>query len=226
MYSIYFPNDPQNFIYEPRKTPRSKPKTAMDFDNPPIDPIAQLQEWLDQAQRPDRENPNAMLLSTVDPDGRPSARIVLLKKLDDEGIVFYTNYRSRKATALKANPFAALVFYWDPERRQVIIEGTVTQIDDAESDAYFATRPRMAQIGAWASDQSQPVANRAALDAKVLEIASQYGGKQVPRPPHWGGYRLTPTHIEFWQGQDARLHDRIVYTLGHKDQWQSQRLYP
>ena len=199
----------------------------MDFDNPPIDPVAHLQKWLDQAQRPGRENPNAMLLSTVDPDGRPSARIVLLKKLDEQGIDFYTNYRSRKATALNANPNAALVFYWDPERRQVIIEGTVKRIDDAESDAYFASRPRMSQIGAWASEQSQPVESRAVLDKKVLEVAAQYAGKQVPRPPHWGGYRLTPTHIEFWQGQDARLHDRIVYTRsGDKDPWQSQRLYP
>ena len=198
----------------------------MDFDNPPDDPVAQVNIWLLEAQRPDRENPHAMTLATVDPDGRPSARIVLLKQLDDEGAVFYTNRASRKGTALRATPHASLLLYWDQERRQVLIEGHVTEVDDALSDSYFAMRPRAAQIGAWASDQSQLVESRAVLDARVLEVTERYGGGDIPRPPYWGGYRVSLERIEFWQGRDARLHDRIAYTRSDRRNWNVQRLYP
>ncbi len=198
----------------------------MDFDNPPADPVAQVNSWLLEAKRPERENPHAMTLATVDPDGRPSARIVLLKQFDDDGAVFYTNRSSRKGIALKATPFASLLLYWDPERRQVLIEGRVTEVDDALSDSYFAKRPRAAQIGAWASEQSQPVESRAVLDARVLEVAAQYGGGDIPRPPNWGGYRVSLERIEFWQGRDARLHDRIAYIRDEQGGWSAQRLYP
>ena len=198
----------------------------MDFDNPPNDPVAQVNNWLLEAQRPDRANPHAMTLATVDPDGRPSARIVLLKQFDDEGAVFYTNRTSRKGRALQATPYASLLLYWDPERRQVLIEGRVTEVDDALSDAYFAKRPREAQIGAWASEQSQPVESRAVLDARVLEVAGRYAGVDIPRPPYWGGYRVSLDRIEFWQGRDARLHDRIAYTRNEQGGWSVQRLYP
>lgn len=198
----------------------------MDFDNPPADPVAQFNSWLLDAQRPDRENPNAMTLATVDPNGRPSARIVLLKQFDEDGAVFYTNRSSRKGEALRATPHASLLFYWDPERRQVLIEGHVTEVDDALSDEYFAKRPRGAQIGAWASEQSQPVKSRAELDARVLEVAGQYAGGEIPRPPQWGGYRVSLDRIEFWQGRDARLHDRIAYVRTKDGNWSVQRLYP
>ena len=198
----------------------------MDFDNPPADPVAEVNKWLMEAQRPDRANPNAMTLATVEPDGRPSARIVLLKHLDDEGAVFYTNRTSRKARALEANPRASLVLYWDPERRQVLIEGRVSTVDDAQCDAYFASRPREAQIGAWASEQSQPVESRAVLDARVLEVAARYSGRDIPRPSFWGGYRVSLDRIEFWQGRDARLHDRVAYTRNDQGGWSAQRLYP
>ncbi len=198
----------------------------MDFDNPPADPVAEVNKWLFEAQRPDRANPNAMTLATVDPDGRPSARIVLLKQLDDEGAVFYTSRISRKARALKANPHASLVLYWDPERRQVLIEGRVSTVDDGQCDAYFASRPREAQIGAWASEQSQPVESRAELDARVLEVAARYAGREIPRPSYWGGYRVSLDRIEFWQGRDARLHDRVAYTRNDQGGWSAQRLYP
>ena len=198
----------------------------MDFDNPPADPVAEVNKWLLEAQRPDRANPNAMTLATVDPDGRPSARIVLLKQLDDEGAVFYTNRTSRKARALEANPQASLVLYWDPERRQVLIEGRVSTVDDAQCDTYFASRPREAQIGAWASEQSQPVQSRAVLDARVLEVAARYAGREIPRPSYWGGYRVSLDRIEFWQGRDARLHDRVAYTRNEQGGWSAQRMYP
>lgn len=198
----------------------------MDFDTPPADPVAQMRQWLDEAGRLGLDNPHAMTLATVDPDGRPSARTVLLKGLADDGVVFFTNRNSRKGAALAAHPHAALLFYWDLPHRQICVEGAVSPLDDAAGDVYFAKRPRGAQIGAWASDQSHPVAGRAALEAKVAEYEKQYEGSDVPRPPHWGGYRVTLEHIEFWQGREDRLHDRVVYTRAADGTWTTQRLSP
>jgi pyridoxamine 5'-phosphate oxidase len=199
----------------------------MDFDLPPADPLGVLRQWLTEAEATGLPNPNAMTLSTVDADGLPSARIVLLKALDERGAVFYTNRQSRKGKALAANPRASLLFHWDVLSRQVRIEGQVTPVSDTESDEYFATRPRESRIGAWASKQSEPVGSRAALDAAVAKVERRFEGKDVPRPAHWGGYRVSLETIEFWQGHPYRLHDRIVYTrLRGSANWAVQRLYP
>jgi len=200
----------------------------VDFDNPPADPIAQIDLWMQEAAQLGLPNPNAMTLATVDAAGRPDARIVLLKSLDARGAVFYTNRNSRKGRELAANPWACLLLFWDALGRQVRIEGSVTQTSDEESDAYFATRPRESRIGAWASQQSEPVANRAALDAAVAEIERRFAGQDVPRPPHWGGYRVSLDAIEFWQGHPFRLHDRLVYTpdASSPTGWRTQRLFP
>jgi pyridoxamine 5'-phosphate oxidase len=198
----------------------------MDFEHPPADPITQFLQWLEEAGGLGLRNPNAMTLATVDPDGRPSARTVLLKSIDEKGAVFYTNSRSRKGRALAANPRAALLFHWDAAARQVCIEGSVAQVPDSEADAYFATRPRGAQIGAWASDQSEPVESRAALDERVARVAIRHAGRPVPRPPHWVGYRVRLQRIEFWQGRESRLHDRVVYSALPGGGWSVQRLCP
>ena len=198
----------------------------MDFDNPPADPLPELRRWIEQASDTDLHNPSAMTLATADPDGRPSARMVLLKGLDSNGAVFYTNQRSRKAVALAQQPRAALLFYWDALHRQASIEGRVTPITDAEADAYFATRPRGAQIGAWASRQSEPVEDRAALDAAVGAVEGRYRDQPVPRPPDWGGYRVSLDRIEFWQGQPQRLHDRVEYVRDETGSWTARRLCP
>lgn len=198
----------------------------MDFDHPPADPIAQFHAWLAEAGTLTLPNPNAMALATVDADGRPSVRMMLLKGLDARGAVFYTNRNSRKGRALAANPRVALLFYWDPLGRQVRIEGKVSIVGDAESDAYFATRPRESQIGAWASQQSQPARDRAELEAAAAAIEKRYVGRDIPRPPHWGGYRVSLDSIEFWQSHEFRLHDRVVYTPNGKGGWNVQRLSP
>lgn len=200
----------------------------MDFDHPPADPIALLQQWIQDASELGLPNPNAASLATVDPDGKPSVRTVLVKGLDARGAVFYSNRNSRKGRALAANPRAALLLFWDPLGRQARIEGDVTPVSDAESDAYFATRPRVSQIGAWASQQSQPVASRAALDAAVAEFEKKFAKRDVPRPPHWGGYRVSLNLIEFWQGHVFRLHDRVIYLPDATSPggWLTQRLYP
>lgn len=198
----------------------------MDFDHPPPDPVAQLKAWLGEAERLGLKNPGAMALATVDPDGRPSARMVLLKGLDEHGAVFYTNHNSRKARALEANGRATLLFYWDALARQVCIEGPVTRVEEARSDEYFATRPRGAQVSAWASAQSDPVGSRAVLEALVEEIEKRYEGRDIPRPRYWGGYRVALERIEFWQSCLDRLHDRLVYTRDEGGGWTTQRLCP
>lgn len=208
------------------------PADPIDFDAPPADPLAWLARWLDEARATGLPNPNAMTLATVDADGSPSARIVLLKSIDVHGAVFYTNRESRKGQALAAHPRAALLFHWDALDRQVRIEGSVTSVSDAESDAYFATRPWESRIGAWASVQSQPVADRAALQAAVAEVIRRFEDQpDVPRPPHWGGYRVALGAIEFWQGHPYRLHDRLVYrpsgsAAAAPPSWTVQRLFP
>jgi pyridoxamine 5'-phosphate oxidase len=188
------------------------------------DPLRQFQLWLDQAIAAQLPEPNAMTLATVGEDGRPSTRIVLIKGLDEGGIVWYTNYESRKGRELAAQPFAALQFHWVELERVVRIEGRVSKVSDAESDAYFASRPLDSRIGAWASPQSRVIASRAELMAR----AARYGARFMlspPRPPHWGGYRLVPDRWEFWQGRKSRLHDRLRYTQAGGD-WVRERLAP
>jgi pyridoxamine 5'-phosphate oxidase len=189
------------------------------------DPLEQFTCWFDEACSAPILEPNAMTLATVDAAGQPSARTVLLKAVDRRGLTFYTNLESRKARELAANPKAALLFWWPPQGRQVRFEGEIEPVDDAEADAYFATRPRGSQIGAWASAQSNVVADRATLEAAEREIAARFAHRAVPRPPFWGGYRLVPARVEFWQGRINRLHDRLRYSR-RGEAWDLERLAP
>jgi len=189
------------------------------------DPIVEFRRWLDVAVAAQLPTVNALTLATVDDRGRPAARIVLLKDVDDRGFVFFTNYDSRKGRDLAVHPFAALVAFWEPLHRQVRIEGAIEKVDTAENDAYFASRPRGSQLGAIASPQSQPIASRALLEQRVAEVEREVGGGVPARPPHWGGYRLVPDMIELWQGQESRLHDRVRYRR-ERDQWVRDRLAP
>ncbi|MGQ0604563.1 MAG: pyridoxamine 5'-phosphate oxidase [Anaerolineales bacterium] len=189
------------------------------------DPLAQFQRWFDEAVAAGIEEPNAMTLATATRDGKPSARMVLLKSVDARGFTFFTNHDSRKARELAENPHAALVFHWQPLHRQVRVTGAVEKVSAEESDAYFAARPREAQLGAWASRQSSGLPNRAALEAEFERLQREYADRQPPRPPHWGGYRLSPVEIEFWQGRPHRLHDRLHYR--HEgERWVIERLAP
>lgn len=187
------------------------------------DPYAQFRHWFDEAVRAELPTPNAMTLATATESGQPSARIVLLKGVDDDGFVFYTNYSSRKGRELAANARAALVFYWVELEREVRIEGSVARVSDAESDAYFDTRPLSSRHAAIASPQSETVANRAELEQRFAAAAQL--GDQPRRPAHWGGYRLTPLSLEFWQGRPNRLHDRLLY-MRQGDRWTLSRLAP
>ena len=190
------------------------------------DPIKQFQKWFAEAVSAKLPLPEAMSLATVNSDGKPTSRMVLLKQADDDGFVFFTNYRSAKAGELEANPNVALVFFWSQFDRQVRIEGTVTKTSAEESQAYFATRPRESQVGAWASPQSAVINGRAELEAKQHELEKLYEGGPVPWPEHWGGYRVKPNRIEFWKGRIGRLHDRIVYERDGDDAWSIKRLAP
>jgi pyridoxamine 5'-phosphate oxidase len=189
------------------------------------DPIAQFRRWFQAAVDAKLPTVNAVTLATVDERGRPAARIVLLKEVDDRGFVFFTNYDSRKAQDLAAHPFAALVAFWEPLHRQVRIEGAIEKVDAASSDAYFASRPRGSQIGAIASPQSAPIASREALEQWVAEAELAVGMAQPTRPAHWGGYRLVPDMLELWQGQPSRLHDRVRYRW-QAEHWVRDRLAP
>ncbi|MBF6986777.1 MULTISPECIES: pyridoxamine 5'-phosphate oxidase [Cupriavidus] len=189
------------------------------------DPMSQFKRWFDEAVTAKLPEPNAMTLATVGADGQPSARIVLLKGIDDRGFTFFTNYESRKGLDLAANPRAALLFHWVQLERQVRVEGIVEKVADDESDAYFASRPLGSRVGAWASEQSREVPGRDVLEQRELEYRSKFGDNP-PRPPHWGGYRLVPTAMEFWQGRPSRLHDRIAYRVQPGGAWQIVRLSP
>jgi pyridoxamine 5'-phosphate oxidase len=188
-------------------------------------PIERFQEWFREAEQAGVEVPEAMTLATAGADGSPSARMVLLKGADDEGFVFYSGYVSRKAGELEQNPRAALVFYWRPLGKQVRVEGPVERVSERESAAYFATRPRGSQLAAWASHQSQPLESREELERRYAELEEQYEGGEVPRPPHWGGFRLRPDAIEFWEHRENRLHDRFRYTRA-REGWRAELLSP
>jgi pyridoxamine 5'-phosphate oxidase len=189
------------------------------------DPITLFDAWFAEAKASEPNDPNAVALATVDAAGRPSSRMVLLKGHGTDGFVFYTNRGSRKADDLAANAQAALLFHWKSLRRQVRIEGAVVQASDAESDAYFASRGRDSQLGAWASDQSRPLDARATFEARVEEAKARFAGQDVPRPPFWGGYRVKPERIEFWQDRAHRLHERRLFTRA-ADGWSEGLLYP
>ena len=190
------------------------------------DPVALAQRWFADAQAAGIEQADAMTLATATPDGRPSARVVLLKGIDARGFAFFTNYESRKGRELDANPHAALVLLWAPLQRQLRVTGRVERLSDEESDAYFATRPRGSQLGAWASAQSRPLPDRTELEQRWAALDERYGGGAVPRPPHWGGFRVEPNEIEVWQGRPNRLHDRFAYVRTSGGGWTRTRLAP
>jgi pyridoxamine 5'-phosphate oxidase len=191
----------------------------------PTDPVERFQAWFREAEQAGVEVPEAMTLATASADGAPSARMLLLKGADEEGFVFYSGYVSRKGRELEQNPRAALVFYWRPLGKQIRVEGRVERVPEADSDAYFATRPRGSQLAALASHQSHRLESREGLERRYAELEHEYEGRDVPRPPHWGGFRLRPDSIEFWEHRENRLHERTCYTRA-REGWRSERLAP
>ena len=194
--------------------------------DPPADPLAEARRWFEEAERAGLAQPDAIALATATAEGEPSARMVLLKGIDDRGFVFFTNYGSRKGRELAENPRAALILYWNELRRQVRVTGAVERVSDEESDAYFATRPYGSRIAATASRQSSVISNRSVLEDEYERLDREYGGGDVPRPAYWGGYRVVPSTIEFWHGRENRLHDRVRYTRQLAGSWTTERLAP
>ena len=191
------------------------------------DPISRFSELFEQAsKRPDIAEPTATAVATADARGRPAVRMLLLKGVDERGFVYFTNFESRKGREMVENPYVALCIHWQPLEVQVRVEGKVERVSDEEADEYFATRGRGSQIGAWASLQSRPLSDRAELEARIREVERRYEGSDVPRPPHWTGFRVVPSRIEFWSGRNARLHDREVYRADTEGGWTIERLYP
>ena len=199
-------------------------KARLDLGDLPADPLLGFERWFDEADRAELPEPTAMSLATVDPDGTPSVRIVLLKGVDERGFVFFTDYRSRKGMDLAAHPRAALLFFWQELERQVRITGTVVPVSQAESAEYYKSRPLGSRLGAWASHQSSVIPDRAALERQVAAMQQKFGD-DPPLPPHWGGFRVVPDEIEFWQGRESRLHDRLRYRKGETG-WTVERLSP
>ena len=197
----------------------------LDLKDVSSDPFAQFARWFDEAQAAATLEVSAMVLATATADGRPSARMVLLRGFDEGGFLFFTDYRSRKGEELEANPRAALTFYWGELERQVRIEGTVTRTSVEESELYYSTRPLGSRLGAWVSHQSRPIASREELEAGLRDAERRFSGLDIPLPPHWGGYRVSPECFEYWQGRESRLHDRIRYTR-ERDGWKIERLSP
>ncbi len=193
--------------------------------SPLADPFILFEAWMAEAVRGEPNDPNAMTLATASPEGRPSARIVLLKGWDRDGFVFYTNTQSRKGGELAINEAVALLFHWKSLLRQIRIEGYAAPVTAEEADAYYASRPRISRLGAWASDQSRPLADRAELEARVAAMEARYPGEAIPRPPHWSGYRVRPESFEFWQDMPFRLHDRLVFTRDGEG-WGTGKLFP
>ncbi len=189
------------------------------------DPIGLFRRWFGDALSANLHEPNAMILATATRAGRPSARVVLLKGFDERGFVFYTNYEGRKGRELEENPYCALVFYWGELERQVRVEGRTSRVSGEESEAYYQSRPRGSRLGAWASAQSRPVEGREVLEGRLRELEREYEGREVPRPSFWGGYRVEPEEMEFWQGRENRLHDRLVYRRSDEG-WEIERLQP
>ncbi len=190
-----------------------------------VNPLNQFEKWFEEAQAAGVIEPNAMVISTLGADGYPHGRVVLLKEVDAAGFLFYTNYNSHKGADLKIHPVAALTFWWAELERQVRVTGTVEKVLETESDAYFSIRPRSSQLGAWVSDQSEVIENRAFLAERLAQLEQKFHNQPVPRPPHWGGYRVIPKEIEFWQGRPSRLHDRIRYRI-ENEEWIIERLSP
>ena len=200
-------------------------KAGLDESDLDPNPIEQFRRWFEEALNAGLHEPNAMTLATATPDGKPSARVVLLKGYDERGFVFYTNFEGRKGRELDENPRCALLFYWGELERQVRIEGRASRVPDGEADAYFASRPRGSQLGAWASAQSREVEGREVLEDRLRKLEAEYEGREVPRPPFWGGYRVEPDVFEFWQGRENRLHDRLAYGR-EGGMWRVSRLQP